>query len=90
MPRRDTKVNTPHLPLPLANKVDQLAAHLERPCAPVAREVLAPSVAHETDLTRLTREALANVHASQVIDHQSVLAWADSLGTDKPLQAPRP
>ena len=28
---------------------------------------------------RLTREALADVDAGRVIDHQAVLAWADSL-----------
>lgn len=37
---------------------------------------------------RLTREALADVDAGQVIDHQAVQAWAESFGTDKPLVVP--
>jgi predicted transcriptional regulator len=37
----------------------------------------------------LTQEALAYVDAGQVIDHQAVLAWADSLDSDQPLAAPR-
>ena len=38
---------------------------------------------------KLTLEALADVDAGQVIDHQAVLAWADSLDSDQPLPAPR-
>lgn len=38
---------------------------------------------------RLTCEALADVDAGRVIDHQAVQAWADSLSTDTPLPAPR-
>ncbi|MGO1502031.1 MAG: CopG family transcriptional regulator [Marinobacter sp.] len=38
---------------------------------------------------QLTQEALANVDAGQVTDHQAVLAWADSLGSDQPLSVPR-
>ncbi|WP_199538821.1 MULTISPECIES: hypothetical protein [unclassified Duganella] len=36
----------------------------------------------------LTREAMTAVHAGHVIDHQTVQAWADSLGADNPLLAP--
>ncbi|WP_287066091.1 hypothetical protein [Mesorhizobium sp.] len=37
---------------------------------------------------QLTREALADVDAGLVIDHSIVQAWALSLDTDYPLQAP--
>jgi predicted transcriptional regulator len=37
----------------------------------------------------LTKEALADVDAGRVIDHQAVQAWAASLDTDKPLPVPR-
>lgn len=39
----------------------------------------------EEERSRLTREAMADVDAGSVIDHQAVQAWADSLGTDMPL-----
>ncbi|SOB76032.1 hypothetical protein SAMN04488490_1702 [Marinobacter sp. LV10R510-11A] len=38
---------------------------------------------------QLTQEALTEVDAGQVIDHQAVLAWADSLDSDQPLPVPR-
>jgi len=31
---------------------------------------------------RLTREALVDVDAGRVIDHQAVVTWADSLGKE--------
>ncbi|GFZ62736.1 hypothetical protein PSE10C_46420 [Pseudomonas amygdali pv. eriobotryae] len=37
---------------------------------------------------RLTREALADVGASRIIDHQAVKVWACSLSTDTPLPVP--
>ncbi len=42
----------------------------------------------EQERRRLTLEALADVDAGNVIDHQAVQAWSDSLGNDKPLPAP--
>lgn len=43
----------------------------------------------EEERSRLTREALADVDAGRVIDHQAVQAWADSLVGDKVLPLPR-
>lgn len=39
---------------------------------------------------RLAREALADVDAGRVVDHEAVVAWAESLGTDCPVLAPCP
>lgn len=38
---------------------------------------------------RMTYEALADVDAGRVIDHQAVQAWAESLCSAAPLPAPR-
>ncbi len=43
----------------------------------------------EEERNRLTREALADVDANKVVDHQSVEVWAGSLNTDAPLPVPR-
>ena len=45
------------------------------------------SVKRMNDLI-LTLEALADVDAGNVIDHQAIQAWADSLDTDIPLPVP--
>ncbi|MEK8088358.1 ribbon-helix-helix domain-containing protein [Thermithiobacillus plumbiphilus] len=89
MPQSDTKVLTAHVPLPLAEQVDQMAARLERSRGWIIKQALAAWLEQEEERNRLTREALADVDAGQVIDHQAVQAWADSLDTDKPLPLPR-
>ncbi|NRR28688.1 ribbon-helix-helix protein, CopG family [Oxalobacteraceae bacterium] len=88
MANSETKVITAHLPLPLADKVDQLAVKLERSRGWIVKQALSAWVDMEEERSRLTREAIADVDAGRVIDHQSVQAWADSLGTDNPLPAP--
>ncbi|WP_295391419.1 CopG family transcriptional regulator [uncultured Thiodictyon sp.] len=45
----------------------------------------AEKVDQEQERSRLTREALAEVDAGQVIDHQAVQAWAGSLSTTEAL-----
>ncbi|MDQ0395401.1 CopG family ribbon-helix-helix protein [Labrys monachus] len=85
----DTKVLTAHIPLPLADKIDALAARLERSRGWIIKQALADWIDQEEERDRLTREALADVDAGRVIDHESVLAWAESLGTDEPLPVPR-
>ncbi|MBZ9705454.1 ribbon-helix-helix domain-containing protein [Mesorhizobium sp. ESP7-2] len=85
----DTKVITAHVPLPLAEKVDQLAARLERPRGWIVKQALSAWVDLEEERRRLTLEALADVDAGRVIDHQAVQVWAESLGTEKPLPVPR-
>lgn len=89
MAHAETKVLTAHVPLPLAEKIDQMAARLERSRGWVVKQALAAWVDQEEERSRLTREALADVDAGMVIDHQSVQAWAESLGTDQPLSLPR-
>ena len=88
MAQTETKVLTALVPLPLANKVDQLAARLERSRGWVVKQALSAWVDQEEERSRLTREAMSDIQAGRVIDHQAVQAWADSLGTDDPLPAP--
>lgn len=85
----DTRVVTAHVPISLAEKVDRMAARLERSRGWIIKQALSAWIEQEEERTRLTREALADVEAGHVIDHQAVQAWADSLGGDEPLPLPR-
>ncbi len=84
-----TKVLTAHVPLSLAEKVDQLAARLERSRGWIIKQALSAWVEEEEERRRLTLEALADVDAGSVIDHQAVQAWAAGLDSDSPPPAPR-
>ena len=88
MPNANTRVVTAHVPLPLAQKVDQLASRLERSRGWIIKQALSAWIAQEEERRRLTLEALADVDAGNVVDHQAVQAWADSLDTDSPLPVP--
>ena len=84
----ETKVLTAHVPLALAEKVDAMAARLERSRGWVMKQALAAWVDLEEERHRMTLEALADVEASRVIDHRAIQAWANSLNTDAPLPSP--
>ena len=47
------------------------------------------AIKREEERRLLTLQALADVDAGRVIDHRSVQAWAESIGTDKPLPQPQ-
>ena len=85
----ETKVLTAHVPLPLAEKVDQMAARLERSRGWIVKQALSAWIDQEEERRRLTLEALDDVDVGRIIDHQAVRAWADSLDTDNPLPLPR-
>ena len=89
MSQTETRVLTAHVPLPLAEKVDLLATRLERSRGWIIKQALAAWIKQEEERNRLTQEALADVDAGHVIDHQAIQAWADSLSTDSPLPVPR-
>lgn len=89
MAQAKTKVLTAHVPIQIAEKVDQMASKLERSRGWIMKQALSAWIDQEEERSRLTREALADVDAGHVIDLQTVQAWADSLDSDNPLDVPR-
>ena len=83
-----TRSVTAHVPVDLAVRVDEIAERLERSKNWIVKQALSAWIDQEEERSRLTREALADVDAGRVIDHQAVQAWADSLSTDTPLPVP--
>jgi predicted transcriptional regulator len=83
-----TRSVTAHVPVELAERVDEVAERLERSKNWIIKQALSAWLDQEEERSRLTREALADVDAGRVIDHQAVQAWAESLSTDTPLPVP--
>jgi predicted transcriptional regulator len=88
MAESGTKVLTAHVPLALAEKIDQMAERIERSRGWIVKQALSEWLAQEQERERLTREAMADADAGNLIDHEAVQAWVDSLGTDTPAPAP--
>ena len=84
-----TKVLTAHVPVTLVEKVDLIAARMERSRGWIVKQALSAWVDQEELRHRMTLDAMADVDEGHVIDHQSVQAWADSLSSDQPLPVPR-
>ncbi len=88
MLKAETRVFTAHVPIPLAEKIDQLAGRLERSRGWIMKQALSSWIVQEEERDRLTQEALADVDARRVIEHEAVLAWADNLVSEQPLMLP--
>ena len=86
----DSKVLTAHVPLPLAEKVDELAARIDRSRGWIVKQALTSWVEQEEERFRLTKLALTDVDQGRVVNQARMQAWVDSLGTDDPLPVPKP
>ncbi|HGW5371065.1 TPA: CopG family ribbon-helix-helix protein [Pseudomonas aeruginosa] len=85
-----TRSVTAHIPVGLAKRVDEIAERLERSKNWIVKQALSAWLDQEEEHSRLTREALTDVDAGRVIDHQAVQAcWAESLSRDTPRPVPR-
>lgn len=78
-----TRVVTSHLPADLADKLDGLAEHMDRPKGWIVKEAIASYVALEEERHRMTLEALEDVDAGRVVDHAEIESWAGRLGKAK-------
>lgn len=86
----ETKVLTAHVPLELADRVDEYAKQMDRSRGWIVKQALADWVHWEDEKDRMTREAMADVDAGRFIEDEDMVAWAESLGTDHPLPLPVP
>ena len=77
----DTRVMTAHVPVPLAEQVDQLATRLDRSRGWIVKQALSAFVEQEQHRYNLTLEGLADVDAGRTVDQDAVEAWAASLNT---------
>lgn len=85
----ETRVMTAHIPLPLADKVDEVAHRLDRSRGWIIKQALSDWIADEEERYQMTLEGLADIDAGRVVDHEVVHAWIESLSTDNPLPDPR-
>lgn len=84
----DTRVMTAHVPVPLAEQVDELASRLDRSRGWVVRQALAAFVEQEEHRRRLTLEGMADVDAGRGLPHRNVKEWAARLGTEEATDLP--
>ena len=74
-----TRVVTAHLPAELAKKLDGLADRLDRPRGWLVKEAVEAYIGLAEERRRETLEALREVTAGQIVEHDNVEAWAAGL-----------
>ena len=89
MQKTSTRAMTAHLPVALAEKVDEIADRLDRSKGWIVKQALSDWIAQEELRDRLTYEALTDVDTGAIVDHQDINRWIESLDTDQPLSVPR-
>lgn len=83
-----TRVLTAHVPVDLAEKIDEAAARLDRPRAWIVKQALAAWLDREERRHQMILAGLADIDAGRTVDHEAVKAWAASLGTANPKPIP--
>lgn len=83
------RVLTAHISRQLAEKVDELAATMDRPRGWIMKEALELYVDLERKRHALTLEALADVDAGHTVDHSEIAAWAATLSGRPPTRRKR-
>lgn len=83
-----TRVLTAHIPITLAKEVDRLAHRLERSRGWIVQKALIDWLRKTEEQRQLTYEALADVDAGRVLDHEVIRDWAAGLGTKKKTKRP--
>ena len=71
----NTRALTAHIPVELAERVDEIAERIDRPKGWIMMQALAAWMSLEEKRHQLTLEGLADVDADRVMDHAKVEAW---------------
>lgn len=75
----NTRVFTAHIPVELAERVDEIAERIDRPKGWITKQALAAWVLLEEKRHQLTLEGLADVDAGRVMDQAKIEAWVKNL-----------
>jgi predicted transcriptional regulator len=79
----DTKLITAPIPLPLAEKVEQLAMRLKCSSAWIIKQALTAWIDEEEQRNVLTREAIEDVNTGKIVNHQDVQNWINNLNNNQ-------
>lgn len=89
MGQSPTRVITAHVPVEMAEKIDELAANYDRSRGWIVKQALAAIIEQEENRHQMILEGLADVDAVRVVEQADVLKWVNSLNSDTPLPVPQ-
>ncbi|VXD08763.1 CopG family transcriptional regulator [Enterobacterales bacterium 8AC] len=89
MGQSPTRVITAHVPVEMAEKIDELAANYDRSRGWIVKQALAAIIEQEENRHQMILEGLADVDTGRVVEQADVLKWVNSLNSDTPLPVPQ-
>ncbi|MDQ9125358.1 ribbon-helix-helix domain-containing protein [Serratia fonticola] len=89
MGQSPTRVITAHVPVEMAEKIDELAANYDRSRGWIVKQALAAIIEQEENRHQMILEGLADVDTGRVVEQADVLRWVNSLNSDTPLPVPQ-
>lgn len=89
MGQSPTRVITAHVPVEMAEKIDELAANYDRSRGWIVKQALAAIIEQEENRHQMILQGLADVDEGRVVEQADVLKWANSLNSDTPLPVPQ-
>jgi predicted transcriptional regulator len=79
----ETKVLNAHVPLPLAQKLDAIAAQLDLPPERIVADAIAAWIDREEEQRLAELRHILAASAIIVVEQHRVIDWADSLSADR-------
>ncbi|MEK6319479.1 MAG: ribbon-helix-helix protein, CopG family [Burkholderia gladioli] len=83
------KTVTAQLPVDLVERMDAMAARLDRSKQWIVRKAVVAYLARAERERAMIREGLDDVDAARLVSMEAMERWADSLGTDHELPLPK-
>lgn len=77
-----SKAITVHIPDEMEERLNHLAERLDRSSGWVIEHALSEFVALEEEKHRMTLEGITDADAGRLVEHDDVVAWLNSWGTD--------
>lgn len=83
------KTVTAQLPVNLVERMDAMAARLDRSKQWIVRKAVVAYLARAERERAMIQEGLDDVNAAKLVSMEAMERWADSLGTDHELPLPK-
>lgn len=89
MGQSPTRVITTHVPVEMAEKIDELAVNYDRSRGWIVKQALAAIIEQQENRHQMLLQGLTDVDAGRVVDHADVLKWVSSLNNNTLLPVPQ-
>jgi predicted transcriptional regulator len=89
MGQSPTRIITAHVPVEMAEKLDELAVNYDSSRGWIVKQAIAAFIEQEEKRHQMILEGLADVDVGRVVEQANVFKWVNSLNSGTPLPVPQ-